>query len=58
MEKLTQKFMASIEGKKNIVISTHAFPDADGIGSEISLCMALNMKGPMWQCALLVNSCF
>lgn len=45
MEKLKQKFMSAIEGKKNIVISTHSFPDADGIGSEISLAMALNMVG-------------
>lgn len=45
MENLKHKFMSAIQGKKNIVISTHSFPDADGIGSEISLCMALNMKG-------------
>ncbi len=29
----------------NIVITTHLFPDADGIGSEIALCLALRKKG-------------
>ena len=29
----------------NIVITTHIHPDADGIGSEISLCMALRTLG-------------
>ena len=37
--------MSVIEDKHNIVISTHSFPDADGIGSEISLCMALRQIG-------------
>lgn len=45
MNEIKRKFLASIEGKKNIVVSTHSFPDADGIGSEISLCMALNSIG-------------
>ncbi len=45
MDEIKRKFLASIEGKMNIVISTHSFPDADGIGSEISLCMALNSIG-------------
>lgn len=29
----------------NVVITTHIFPDADGIGSEIALCLALRQKG-------------
>jgi bifunctional oligoribonuclease and PAP phosphatase NrnA len=29
----------------NILITTHVFPDADGIGSEIALCLALRKKG-------------
>lgn len=29
----------------NIVISTHIYPDADGIGSEIALCLALRALG-------------
>jgi phosphoesterase RecJ-like protein len=42
---INQKFLRAIEGKTNIVISTHSFPDADGIGSQISLCLALRDKG-------------
>ncbi len=33
------------EKSKNILITTHAFPDADGIGSQIALCLALRKKG-------------
>lgn len=44
MEK-NEKFLRAIEGKKNVVISTHSFPDADGIGSQISLCLALKQLG-------------
>lgn len=40
-----QKFLKAIAGKKNVVISTHSFPDADGIGAQISLCLALKSKG-------------
>ena len=40
-----RKFKDAIDGAKNIVITTHLFPDADGIGSEISLCFALNKFG-------------
>ena len=29
----------------NVIITTHVFPDADGIGSEIALCLALRKKG-------------
>jgi len=42
---INDKFLKAISGKKNIVISTHSFPDADGIGSQISLCLALREKG-------------
>ncbi|MCO4752853.1 MAG: bifunctional oligoribonuclease/PAP phosphatase NrnA [Bacteriovoracaceae bacterium] len=40
-----KKFKKAIDQAQNIVISTHLFPDADGIGSEISLCLALNKFG-------------
>lgn len=33
------------EKAENIVISTHIFPDADGIGSEIALCLAMRSLG-------------
>lgn len=49
--KIIEKFMAAIEPAQNIVISTHSFPDADGIGSEISLCMALKKLGKNSICA-------
>jgi len=42
---LFEKFNAAIKNAKNIVISTHLIPDADGIGSEISLCLALRKMG-------------
>lgn len=38
---LFNKFENAIKNAKNIVISTHLIPDADGIGSQISLCLAL-----------------
>ena len=40
-----QKFTKAIEAASNIIISTHTFPDADGIGSQISLGMALQKIG-------------
>ncbi len=40
-----EKFLKALEGAENIVITTHSFPDADGIGSEISLCLALRKLG-------------
>lgn len=42
---LFEKFDNAIKNAKNIVISTHLIPDADGIGSEISLCIALRKMG-------------
>jgi phosphoesterase RecJ-like protein len=38
-------FKARIQGAKRVVITTHIYPDADGIGSEISLCLALRRLG-------------
>lgn len=43
--RLIDTFKSAIDSSKNIVISTHLIPDADGIGSEISLCLALQKKG-------------
>lgn len=40
-----QKFKAAIGNANNIIITTHSYPDADGIGSQISLCMALKKMG-------------
>ena len=40
-----KKFKILTEKSKNILITTHAFPDADGIGSQIALCLALKIKG-------------
>ena len=34
-------FISKLHAAQNIVITTHTFPDADGIGSEIGLAMAL-----------------
>jgi phosphoesterase RecJ-like protein len=40
-----EKFDLAIAEAANIVITTHLIPDADGIGSEISLCLALRKIG-------------
>jgi phosphoesterase RecJ-like protein len=40
-----ERFKHSTENANNIVISTHIFPDADGIGSEIALCLAMRSLG-------------
>lgn len=42
---ITERFKFMIERAENIVISTHIFPDADGIGSEIALCLAIRSLG-------------
>ena len=38
-------FKKRIKRANNILVTTHIHPDADGIGSEISLCMALRTLG-------------
>lgn len=38
-------FKSLVEKAQDIVITTHIHPDADGIGSEIALCMALKSIG-------------
>ncbi|EPZ50162.1 DHHA1 domain protein [Bacteriovorax sp. BAL6_X] len=45
MTRNIDRFKKLIEKANNIVITTHIFPDADGIGSEIALCMALRKLG-------------
>lgn len=42
---ITSRFTQAIGPAKRIVISTHIHPDADGIGSEIAICMALRQLG-------------
>lgn len=50
MDKLTKRFMNAVHKAQNIVISTHLHPDADGIGSEIALCVALRQFGKQVIC--------
>lgn len=38
-------FKTRIQEAQRILITTHEYPDADGIGSEISLCLALREYG-------------
>jgi bifunctional oligoribonuclease and PAP phosphatase NrnA len=38
-------FKSRIQVAERILITTHEYPDADGIGSEISLCLALREYG-------------
>jgi phosphoesterase RecJ-like protein len=42
---IIERFKFLTEKANNIVISTHIIPDADGIGSEIALCLALRSLG-------------
>lgn len=42
---IADRFKFMLEKADNIVISTHIFPDADGIGSEIALCLAMRSLG-------------
>jgi bifunctional oligoribonuclease and PAP phosphatase NrnA len=42
---IVDTFKARIQAASHIVISTHIMPDADGIGSQISLCLALRKMG-------------
>lgn len=44
------RFESLIKKAKNIIITTHIFPDADGIGSQISLCAALKSLGKNVNC--------
>jgi phosphoesterase RecJ-like protein len=43
-------FKSRIQVAERIVITTHEYPDADGIGSEISLCLALREFGKICFC--------
>ncbi len=42
---IVDTFKSRIQGVRSVVITTHVIPDADGIGSEISLCLALRRLG-------------
>lgn len=43
-------FKSRIQAAQRILITTHEFPDADGIGSQISLCLALREFGKETWC--------
>ncbi len=45
MDKVTQRFLTQVNKAQTIVITTHIYPDADGIGSEMALCLALQKIG-------------
>lgn len=42
---MNKLFKDHIAKAQSIIITTHIFPDADGIGSQIALCMALQSLG-------------
>ena len=48
---IIEKFKRALNEAQNILITTHIYPDADGIGSQISLCQALNEMGKNCICA-------
>ncbi len=43
-------FKSRIQVAERILITTHEIPDADGIGSEIALCLALRLYGKTAYC--------
>ena len=43
-------FQERLAQAKSVLISTHLYPDADGIGSQIALCMALRDTGRTAYC--------
>lgn len=43
-------FKSRIQVAERILITTHEYPDADGIGSQISLCLALRTLGKSTYC--------
>jgi phosphoesterase RecJ-like protein len=47
---ILDNFKSRIQVAERILITTHEFPDADGIGSEISLCLALREYGKKCYC--------
>ncbi|MEK6623911.1 MAG: DHH family phosphoesterase, partial [Bdellovibrionota bacterium] len=42
---IIERFRQAINSAKNIVVTTHVYPDADGIGAQIALCLALRKLG-------------
>jgi len=42
---IVDRFKSRIQGIRSVVFTTHVIPDADGIGSEIALCLALRKLG-------------
>lgn len=48
--KMINLFKSLTKKAGNILITTHIHPDADGIGSEIALCMALKLMGKNAYC--------
>ncbi len=55
-------FKNLVENAQSIVISTHLYPDADGIGSQVALCLALRAYNKNAICvneeALLERYCY
>lgn len=47
---ILDNFKSRIQAAQRILITTHEYPDADGIGSEISLCLALQDYGKQCYC--------
>ncbi|MGE3608531.1 MAG: bifunctional oligoribonuclease/PAP phosphatase NrnA [Bacteriovoracaceae bacterium] len=47
---IVDTFKSRIQVAERIIITTHEFPDADGIGSQISLCLALRELGKSVYC--------
>jgi bifunctional oligoribonuclease and PAP phosphatase NrnA len=59
---ILETFRSRIQGAERVLITTHEFPDADGIGSEIALCLALREIGKQVFCVneepLLERYCY
>lgn len=47
-----ERFKSLVKNASTIVLTTHIVPDADGIGSEIALCLALRQLGKNSICVI------
>lgn len=45
-----EEIIKKIKAANHVIITTHEYPDADGIGSQISLCLALRSLGKTSYC--------
>lgn len=50
MKKIIQRFHQKLSGAQTVLITTHLHPDADGIGAQVALAIALEIAGKKVSC--------